>query len=295
MERALPLERLTACGLCGGATFLPVRRADPYALVRCAGCGLVFVNPRDPAEATAAQYAGDETSSAAYYERTRPLDLAVYDARLRRIEAHRPPGRLLDIGCSVGTFLAAARSRGWRAEGIEPNPRAAARCREAGHPVRVAPFDETTAEAAATYDVVHLGDVLEHFREPLVALRSAAGCLVPGGLLVATTPNFASRVARAVQVKPREHLYYFTAATLRATVEAAGLRVVELVARGRPRDFAALPLGTSLHGPLLRGAARAIARLRLGGLANWVLTTCCAEELMVIAAAGGVAAPGRGI
>lgn len=284
--RSVDLEWVARCCLCGGDRFVPVRRADPYALVRCARCGLVVVSPRDTAEATAAQYAGDETSSAAYYERTRALNLAFYDARLRRIEAHRAPGRLLDIGCSVGTFLEAACARGWVAEGLEPNPRAAACCRAAGRAVRVGLFDEAAAEAAAgTYDVAHMGDVLEHFRDPIAALRLAARCLVPGGCLVASTPNFGSVLARAVQVKPREHLTYFTAATLRTAMEAAGLRVLHLAAQGRPRDFGALPLGTSLHGPGLRAAATAIARLRLSGLANWVLTTGFAEELLVIAAA----------
>src|SRR3712207_7493501 len=47
-----------------------------------------------------------------------------YTTLFRSLEIERAagrPGRLLDIGTAAGAFVAAARARGWDAEGCEPN------------------------------------------------------------------------------------------------------------------------------------------------------------------------------
>ena len=42
------------------------------------------------------------------------------------------PGRLLEVGCSFGAFLLAARARGWEVRGVDLSPFAAKACEEAG-------------------------------------------------------------------------------------------------------------------------------------------------------------------
>src|SRR6266498_1686762 len=107
----------------------------------------------------------------------------------RRIEARAPKGRLLDVGCGTGIFLAVMRERGWRVAGLEPNEAWAAQLRRnldlevhTGTLERVPP-------TLGQFDVVTMLDVIEHLADPLAALAADRRVLRPGGLLVLTTPN----------------------------------------------------------------------------------------------------------
>ena len=74
---------------------------------------------------------------------------------------------------------------------------------------------------------------LEHEMHPLETLRAAARVLRPDGRLILKMPNYASinrrvRGARWCGFRFPDHVNYFTPASLRAMVQAAGLRVVRM-------------------------------------------------------------------
>lgn len=96
------------------------------------------------------------------------------------LRAHVGPGaRLLDFGCGNGSFLVAARDAGFNVEGIEFSPSAIEGARErTGLPVSDL---ETVRARGGRFDVVHLGDVLEHLPHPRETLTDLAGLLTPGG------------------------------------------------------------------------------------------------------------------
>jgi SAM-dependent methyltransferase len=114
-----------------------------------------------------------------------------------------------------------------------------------------------------SFDVVLLGDVIEHLREPVDTLRRLRRFLRPGGRLVLSTPNVANWAVRLSLlagrwrytdrgILDRTHTHLFTRATLREAIEAAGY-VVDRI------DFSAPVPGDS---DLLDGAARAVAAVR---------------------------------
>src|SRR5262249_48831423 len=97
-------------------------------------------------------------------------------------ESH-PTGRLLEVGCGSGHFLAAARRRGYDVAGIEASPRRAARrARALGLPVESSLLEESCA-ARATFDVVYHTDLLSHFPDPIGALTRMRDLLKEGGIL----------------------------------------------------------------------------------------------------------------
>jgi SAM-dependent methyltransferase len=226
------------CNLCGEAETRLFARKGGFSLVSCASCGLVYVSPRLDAQGIVAHYNGDNSSRIRYYIDAEPADRRSFVEVLDR--AKRLLGRtgdLLDVGPNVGTCLALARERGWRARGVELNAEAARHCREVrGLDVVTGTLDDAPF-TPDSFDAVLMGDVIEHLPDPQAALRRVATLLRPGGALLISTPDIARWAARLLQVKPLEHLYYFTAATLSSALERAGLDMVEIVPFDRHRNL----------------------------------------------------------
>jgi 2-polyprenyl-3-methyl-5-hydroxy-6-metoxy-1,4-benzoquinol methylase len=147
---------------------------------------------------------------------------------LDSIARHAPPGRLLDVGCGHGLLLDEARKAGHQAEGLELSRHAAAYARDdLGLRVR----EQTLAEVAgASYDVIVLADVLEHFDDPLAAIDHCLRLLAPGGVLCLVTPDPASRTARLAGASwwgyLPAHTFLLPRATLRELLAERGLEVV---------------------------------------------------------------------
>lgn len=94
--------------------------------------------------------------------------------------------RLLDFGCGNGSFMKAAREAGFAAFGVEHSERGAANL-AARTGLDIASL-QTRLRDGATFDVIHLGDVLEHLPEPAAVLRELEGLLAPRGVFFIEGP-----------------------------------------------------------------------------------------------------------
>lgn len=112
---------------------------------------------------------------------------AAYEVSAAYLMRHVPTvQRLLDFGCGVGGFLVAAAARGVDAHGVEFHPSAVERAATAtGLPVTLLADIEA---ADAKFDVIHLGDVLEHLPEPEATMRTLAQRLAPNGCFFVEGP-----------------------------------------------------------------------------------------------------------
>lgn len=236
-----PEQLFVACPCCGRDEPEERFRKQGFHIVRCRACGLSYVNPRLSAYALDRMYNAQTISRMQYYVQTAADDRPSFARRLGIIERERAPGRLLDVGCGPGTFLAVARERGWKALGMDINAASVARCRELGLDAHAGPFPHAEL-AGQTFDAVVLNDVIEHLPDPRQALGQIHELLAPGGVLFISTPDIGSTVARLsgvnwLHLKPIEHLTYFDRRTLSRLLIEARFQVVHCASIGRNRNL----------------------------------------------------------
>jgi len=281
------LRELELCVLCGGpkSGFRPFMEKSGYKIVRCAACSLVFVNPRDEAAALLSQYGDNRSSPAAYYEATAGEDRQNALKILEIVNKHCGKGEILDVGCNVGTFLESARDKGWKPQGVDANPQAIAACAKKGIRAAKGFFgEEKIAELdRQTFDLISMNDTLEHFQDPKEVLRQAGAHLKPGGGISLLTPNLESFLARMFQIKPKEHLFYFSLATLSKMLQETGFKVLHAAEWSRRRNVGAMHLGASFENPLWASVSKFLQISRLDGIVNVALEAMFREQIYILA------------
>jgi SAM-dependent methyltransferase len=215
-------------------------RLPPFGVVRCPVCALVFVSPRLTSEALQRLYdepgyfeggvygARSWSSPAMVLQRTWTAGRLAEIARFRS-----PPGRLLEIGSGYGFFLAAAAAAGFRVSGVELSVTAAGRARsDLGVPVFCGQLADSSPEPA---DVICFWDTLEHVPDPVAFLREVRRRLTPDGAFALSVPSFSSVPARLLgrrwwTLKPEQHIWQFSPATLRLVAARADLVITSVIA-----------------------------------------------------------------
>lgn len=143
------------------------------------------------------------------------------------------PGKLLDVGCGDGQFLANMRELGWEVHGVEPDGQAVkAANQKFGLNVHEGALEKISFPDN-TFDAITMSHVIEHLPNPIGTLRECKRMLKKGGRLVMTAPNIESLAHRLYRdswlpLDPPRHLFLYSPSTLRTCVERSGLRIMEL-------------------------------------------------------------------
>jgi SAM-dependent methyltransferase len=263
------------CGARGEKVVLTAASPRPgllYRLVRCGACSLGYLSPRPDRASVGLLYADDYHC---YHQKKRPpgrlrrylerracswafgdpppprgwaerflgalASPFVLPARgsLTRLPYHGQ-GRLLDFGCGAGWFSRRMQQRGWRVTAMDPH--------EGSTRFLAEEFGLTTLTGTlphpqvreGSFDVVVMGASLEHVHCPHEVVGAARRALAPGGLLVLTVPNLASRGFAWFGedwygLHLPFHLLHFTEVTLCDLMRRHGLEVVSLRSRAHSR------------------------------------------------------------
>jgi 2-polyprenyl-3-methyl-5-hydroxy-6-metoxy-1,4-benzoquinol methylase len=256
-------KQFIACHGCGGNQYRAFIRDPRHQVVRCTQCGLYYVNPV-PSEATLSRQAQDSRA----YTDDQLLKVKFFDRRARRlfdrIDNLRRCGRLLDIGCAIGTELAVARERGWIVTGIELAESSVRIAREAGFDIRSAPLIETSF-ADGSFDLITMNHVLEHVAHTPAFMQEVRRILSDDGLLFISLPNvhawkFYVRRGNYEWTFHNDHYIHFSVTTLPLFLNRYGFEVID-ISTSRWLDFHE-PLESRSH--LFQAVNRIAERWDLG-------------------------------
>ena len=210
------------CHICSAESYYMLSK-DGYTLYKCPSCALVFLFPM-PEDA----YLKEEVYSAkSGYQGHRAKEDLIHAPPTKRFdEIIRYLGnvsgkKILDVGASNGEFLYLLKNIGADTYGVEINTKTANAALKLGLNIFTG-FLEEANYRDDFFDIVHLGDILEHVTNPRALLAECRRVLRPGGILIVRTLNmdcfWADTTLRLYRlfgipwsaVTPPHHLHFFT-------------------------------------------------------------------------------------
>lgn len=250
---------------------------EEFNLVKCRQCGLIYLNPqpqdmaryyptsyaqyvpagkgsgfkRDIAAAFKIFYNVNNGKTATIGKKIkylhRLLEILVQDRFfLYRIQYSRDK-KILDVGCGNGSYLIGLKSLGWNAEkqlyGIDFKSPVLQELKEQEQ-INTMEGNFIDIDLPKNFfDVVTFRHVLEHFPDPLLALKKAYTILKSGGSILIDVPNFRSIEALLLfkdkwfAIEAPRHLYHYSPATLMGLLNKAGFIVEKIYLQKNSDSF----------------------------------------------------------
>ena len=153
---------------------------NPGNLYSCSNCGILFRHPY-LSQAQLEQYYKSLQSNLWEYQ-----DRVEFKLAKQEIEMAFSSGKVLDVGCFRGDFLATL-SDGYQKYGTEFSDQARPVARSQGITLVGTSIDDLPKND--TYSAISLIDVIEHLINPVESLAKLSNLLDKGGVLVITTGN----------------------------------------------------------------------------------------------------------
>jgi len=207
-----------------------------FAILRCCACGLVKTEVPSGGIAfdriyDGSYFEGGQADGYTDYGASRPVLARQARRILRLIASYRPCGRLLEIGCAYGFFLEQA-ARLYEVTGIDLSAHAVEQARARGLNVTRGTIEDVDLPSES-FDVIAILETLEHLPSPFATLAEARRASRPGAVLVVSTGDVESVLARLCGrawrlMTPPQHLYFFSRRTLAKVARRTGWRPVRI-------------------------------------------------------------------
>ena len=239
----------TACDCCGVQKSVPISEKRGWKILQCSNCGLFFICPQP----TSQQLTNVYKKSSGYFATAEP-DLSKTSPNASKylhkllLSTGMKPGKLLDVGCSTGRLIYHLKNMGWQVTGIEVNADAADIAKKSNLDVRAGELEEGQYQKSS-FDVILMGDVIEHVRSPRQFLTLSYDLLREGGLLFINTPNAQSGFATSSLLLSKllnfpwphseapYHLYEFSPETLSQLLSSIDYDIICLKYKGSNTFF----------------------------------------------------------
>lgn len=218
-----------------------------YNIARCSNCGFMFLDPFPDKDALNDMYEGNNFFESYY---ATPQGVVSYvDGMInskyniiniiKLIKGYKKTGKLLDIGCAAGMFLAEAKDMGYEVSGVEPSPGMVKCARDSFGLDITCGSAKDIAHNDNRFDIIHAADVLEHMQELREDIKVIKKLLPDDGLLVIEQPLTYNRslfnlilklkilfVKNRYSANPPVHLWEFNAVTLKKFLEVNNFKII---------------------------------------------------------------------
>lgn len=243
----------TVCNICGSDKYREICDIEispilaPSKLVKCAKCGFYYASPRLSREAEEDYYKRRYHEECFQYENR----IEVFKRSFHEIGKFLKKGRLIDVGCGMGHFMALARNNGWEVKGVEISDYAINYAQERFKldiikgSLRDAQFETEYFDAATAWNV------LDQIYDPRADLIELNRILKKGGYLFIRVPNLHFNLMlhrlynglkplfRGIERLPSVfHLYSFDKNSIRRLLESTGFSSVIVKAEASNVDVA---------------------------------------------------------
>tara|TARA_Y100000768_G_C23988997_1_gene690845 strand:+ start:4915 stop:5925 length:1011 start_codon:yes stop_codon:yes gene_type:complete len=234
--------KLRSCPSCDANNAKQILEKDNLKIVKCRECDTIYVNPifdedryKSIYESTEYQNIMEELGESSHIYRVNRFGTERINF-IDEFHDHSLPKRYLDIGCSTGFTLEAAKKLKWEAEGIELNPSAAKFGKNRGLKIHCAAIEDISFKEK--FSAISLFDVLEHLVNPKVIMEKVKNLLNPRGNIFIYVPNWDSATREILGeenshfIWPTHHLTYFNPRTLKSFLERMGFEILHWETQG---------------------------------------------------------------
>lgn len=223
------------CHLCNCNEYTIFKGIDSYQLFKCKQCGLVYlplssVRQEIEKEYTAKYHTNILCKKELETEEEIEEEINKNIGRAKEIVTQfGKRGKLLDIGCGAGFFLARLKRYGWDVTGIDISEWAGKFARDKLG-LKVFTGNVEDIQFNDKFDVITMYHNLEHLPEPIKTLEKVSNILTNGGTLIIKGPNLNSfdRKWHGADWRGYQipfHLYHFTPETYKMVLEKSGFSV----------------------------------------------------------------------
>jgi 2-polyprenyl-3-methyl-5-hydroxy-6-metoxy-1,4-benzoquinol methylase len=217
--KSLSTKTIVYCELCSGVSG-QFKIKNNFRYFKCKECSFVFLSPNPKENDIRSIY----NKSEYVQSKLEPKHIKLVDKIFKLNTSFSKKQSLLDIGCQNGDFLNELSKRGdLSLYGIEASHEGAINAKKNKKlKVKEGFFDSKSYEKSK-FDIINLGDVIEHLTEPKKMVNDIYEILKPGGLLIVSTPiyncsyvflnNFVNKILRSYPLAwltPPFHIKYFS-------------------------------------------------------------------------------------
>lgn len=241
------------CKICSSANTVVLFKKDHFDIMKCNDCKMVFTNLPPGFSLTGiydnSYFQGGQVYGYGNYaasEKVLRKEFSKTVSLLTKLTGNRPGLQLLELGSAYGFFIDEAQNF-FECTGLEVSKDAAAVSLNKGHKVFTDEYDEPTAQKIGKLDIVTMFDVIEHLPDPVSTIRLLDQHLNKEGLIIITTGDIDSLLAKMMGKKwrlmtPPQHTFFFSRHTLSNIFIKLGYKLERV-----DSPWKSVPLGLALY------------------------------------------------